>query len=172
MRDNNVPPDETPLVSNRTMDIIVALLFLAASAIVIFDSLRIGVGWQEGQGPAPGSFPFYVAVIMGLASLFNLVRAVIKADNSWSEAFVSVPAIVRVMTVLVPTIAYVALIGYLGIYVASAIFLAGYMLYFGRENPIKAAAVGAGVALALFLMFEKWFLVPLPKGPLETWLGF
>jgi hypothetical protein len=26
--------------------------------------------------------------------------------------------------------------------------------------------------LALFLMFEKWFLVPLPKGPLEAWLGY
>jgi putative tricarboxylic transport membrane protein len=24
----------------------------------------------------------------------------------------------------------------------------------------------------LFFMFEKWFLVPLPKGPLELWLGY
>ena len=33
-------------------------------------------------------------------------------------------------------------------------------------------AVGIGVPLALFLMFERWFLVPLPKGPLEALLGF
>jgi hypothetical protein len=24
----------------------------------------------------------------------------------------------------------------------------------------------------LFFMFERWFLVPLPKGPLEAWLGY
>jgi hypothetical protein len=23
-----------------------------------------------------------------------------------------------------------------------------------------------------FLIFEKWFLVPLPKGPIEDYLGF
>jgi hypothetical protein len=23
-----------------------------------------------------------------------------------------------------------------------------------------------------FLVFEKWFLVPMPKGPLEAWLGY
>jgi hypothetical protein len=28
------------------------------------------------------------------------------------------------------------------------------------------------VPLTLFMMFERWFLVPLPKGPLEAWLGF
>jgi putative tricarboxylic transport membrane protein len=42
----------------------------------------------------------------------------------------------------------------------------------GRENPFKAAAVGVAVPFVLFLMFEKWFLVPLPKGPLEAWLGY
>jgi hypothetical protein len=28
------------------------------------------------------------------------------------------------------------------------------------------------VPLALFMLFERWFLVPLPKGPLERLLGF
>jgi len=25
--------------------------------------------------------------------------------------------------------------------------------------------------LAIYFTFEKWFLVPLPKGPIEDWLG-
>src|SRR6185503_4833935 len=33
------------------------------------------------------------------------------------------------------------------------------------------AAVSAGTAVALFLIFERWFLVPLPKGPIEAFLG-
>ena len=46
------------------------------------------------------------------------------------------------------------------------------MLVIGRENPFKALAVSVCVPLVLFMMFERWFLVPLPKGPLEAWLGF
>jgi putative tricarboxylic transport membrane protein len=29
-----------------------------------------------------------------------------------------------------------------------------------------------GVPVVTFLIFEKWFLVPLPKGPIEEYLGF
>ena len=88
------------------------------------------------------------------------------------ETFVSRRAFGRVLAVLIPTIVFIGLIGYLGLYVASAIFIAAFMLFFGRQNPLKAVAVGAGVPFALFMLFEKWFLVPLPKGPLEAWLGY
>ncbi len=43
---------------------------------------------------------------------------------------------------------------------------------FGRSGILKATGVGVGVSLALFFMFERWFLVPLPKGPLEAMLGY
>ena len=165
--------DASPaLVRNRAVDIVVALLFIAGSAVVILDSLRIGVGWIEGQGPAPGYFPFYIAVFMAIASLVNLYAALAKRDGQGAATFVSRIAIWRVLAVLLPSIAYVTLIEYLGIYVASAIFLAGFMMAFGRENPLKAVAVGIGVPLAFFVLFERWFLVPLPKGPLEAMLGF
>jgi hypothetical protein len=29
-----------------------------------------------------------------------------------------------------------------------------------------------GVPLFFFIVFERWFLVPLPKGPIENLLGF
>jgi hypothetical protein len=32
-------------------------------------------------------------------------------------------------------------------------------------------AVSVGTSVALFLVFELWFQVPLPKGPLENMLG-
>jgi hypothetical protein len=45
------------------------------------------------------------------------------------------------------------------------------MIFFGSYF-FRALPVGVGVAVALFFLFEKWLLVPLPKGPLEAWLGF
>jgi hypothetical protein len=33
------------------------------------------------------------------------------------------------------------------------------------------AAVSIGVPIAAYFMFEKWFLVPLPKGPIEDFFN-
>ena len=71
------------------------------------------------------------------------------------------------LAVLIPSLVYVGLIQYLGIYVASAIFITAFMVTVGRENPLKALGVGLLVPLALFFMFERWFLVPLPKCSIE-----
>lgn len=159
-----------PLMSNRTMDMVVAALIIALASVFMFDSWRIGVGWIEGQGPAAGFFPFWVALIMGVASVVNLVRAALGKEEDGEETFVSRTAFLRVLMVLVPTAGYVLLIQLIGIYVASAVFIVAFMLV-SREGVVKSLAVGLGVPVALFLMFERWFLVPLPKGPLEAMLG-
>ena len=180
MHDKDAEDDSRALVSNRTMEIVVALLLMGGSAIVISDSVRLGFGWQEGVGPAPGYFPFWVAVILGVSSLVTLVTAAL--GHGAGETFVSLRPFGRVLAVLIPSLIYVALVGgislgpvdvpRLGIYVSSAIFIAVFMIAVGRESILKALAVGVVVPLGLFFMFEKWFLVPLPKGPLEALLGY
>ena len=159
------------LVTNRTMDIAVALIFMGLAALFMFDCVRIGFGWVDGSGPAGGFFPFYISLFMTLASLANLQRAVTRAEPDGDEVFVTRKAMMRVLFVLVPTAVYVLAIQYLGIYVSSAIFITLFMLA-SRSAVWRAGLVGIGTALALFMMFERWFLVPLPKGPLEAMLGF
>jgi hypothetical protein len=201
MQDNQTTGESRPLLSTRTADIFVALVLLAGCAIVIYDSVGFTIkwleggpnrwipevsidkgrfGWQEGFGPGPGYFPFWVAVILGVASLVNLLGAL--RGRGRGEIFVTLRPFGRVLAVLVPSIIFVALIGGLsmgpvevpglGIYVASCLFIVVFMVLVGRENLLKALALGVAVPFALFLMFEKWFLVPLPKGPLEAWLGY
>jgi hypothetical protein len=46
------------------------------------------------------------------------------------------------------------------------------MRYLGKYGWAKVVAVSVGNMVVFFLMFEIWFKVPLPKGPLETALGF
>jgi putative tricarboxylic transport membrane protein len=169
MKDADREPGST-LVSKRTMEIVVGLLFLAAGAVVIGDSLRLGVGW-ESDGPQPGYFPFYIALAMSAASLVNLYRALFRGAGA-QIPFVSKSAFLKIITVLIPLLLYVAAIGYIGIYAASAIYIALFMWYFGGYAIWKGILAGATIAVALFCMFERWFLVPLPKGPLEAWLGY
>ena len=165
MQDDEGADDSRPLLSNRTMEIVVALLLLGGCAIVIYDSVRLGFDWREGEGPAPGYFPFYIALILGFSSLVNLVAAL--RGHGAGEIFVSARPFGRVLAVLIPSLVYVGLVQYVGIYLASAVFITLFMLMVGRENPLKAVGVGLLVPFALFFMFERWFLVPLPKCSIE-----
>jgi putative tricarboxylic transport membrane protein len=166
MQDNDGAEDGRPLLTSRTVEIVVALLLLAGCAVVIYDSVRLGFNWNEGEGPAPGYFPFYIAVILGISSLINLLAAL--RGHGAGEIFVSARPFGRVLAVLIPSLVYVGLIQYLGIYLASAIFITLFMVAVGRENPLKALGVGLLVPFALFFMFERWFLVPLPKCSIEA----
>jgi len=172
MHEQSDASDEPSLVSNRVLEIVVALLLLGVSAIIITDSVRLGIGWAEGEGPRAGYFPFYIAVVLSTASIAILLKAVMGRGDGLSEAFVSRPAFMRVLTVLLPAIAYVGAVQFLGIYSASGAFILFFMIFVGGESVLRAVSVGLAVPIFFFFMFEKWFLVPLPKGPIEALLGY
>jgi hypothetical protein len=163
-------PEGTRLVSNQTMEIVTAIAFLTASAIVISDALRLGIGWNT-DGPAGGYFPFYIAVVMGISSLINLFQAFANKEAG-QETFVTRDAFGKVLLVLIPLTFYIASIKFIGIYIASAVYIALFMWWFGKFPVWKAVPVGAAISFVLFMLFEVWFLTPLPKGPVEAYFGY
>jgi hypothetical protein len=162
-------PAERAAFSLRSAEIGIALVFLALAALVIFDSVRQGARWLE-EGPQPGYFPFYLGVIIAVASAVTLVRGLLLPPEK-NKAFVKVGQLKLVLSVLVPSAVYVALVGWLGIYVSAVLFVALFMRWLGKYPWWKVGAVSVGHSIVLFLIFEVWFLVPLPKGPLERLLG-
>jgi hypothetical protein len=160
---------EKPALHVRTAEIVTAGGFLAVGAIVIFDSVRLGMGWKE-DGPQAGYFPFYIGAIICISSLVNLGAALIAAAKR-NAVFVEVGQLRLVLSVLVPTAVYAGLIGWIGIYVASALFVALFMRWLGKYAWWKVAVVSLGNSTVFFLIFELWFKIPLPKGPLEALLG-
>jgi cell division protein FtsW (lipid II flippase) len=147
----------------------VALSTAAFAALVIYGSLKAGIDWGV-EGPRAGFFPFYIGLFILLASTVNLFSAVI--DSPRDKLFAEWRQLLRVVSVVIPTALFVALIPSLGIYVSSAFLIALFMKWLGKYRWSIVAAVSVGVPVATFLVFEKWFLVPLPKGPVENWLGF
>src|ERR1700716_2637182 len=145
-----------------------AVIFLFG-ALVVFDSYRIGARWG-GDGPQAGYFPFYVGLLICASGTAIFVRA-LRNSVSAAESFVSREELKKILTVLVPTVVYVALIAYLGFYVESTLYIAYFLWHLGKYAWIKIAPVSIGVSVAFFLIFEIWFSVPLPKGPLEAALG-
>ena len=157
-----------PAFGMRSAEGVMAAVFLTLGAIVIFDSVRLGYGWKE-DGPQAGYFPFYLGVIMCLSSLINLVVALV-ALKAKDETFVERGQLKLVLSVLLPSAVYVGAIGWIGIYVASALFVAFFMRWLGNYAWWKVAAVSVGNSVVFFMIFEIWFKIPLPKGPLEAFL--
>ncbi len=111
-----------------------------------------------------------------MVSAAVIIYNAMRMGEEAREPFVRWGQLKMVLTVLLPSIVYVALIDNplfsLGIYVPSAIFIAAFMRILGKYKWHTVAAVSIGVIVAFFVMFEIWFQVPLPKGPLEAALGF
>lgn len=157
-------------LSRGAVDAIVGAVAFAVGVAVMVDSAGMGAEWAKGS-PQPGYFPFRIGAIICIAAASIVVRALLRARRD-RTTFVRWERFRRVLSVLAPMLAYILGIAYLGIYVASALFVAGFMRVGGRYGWLKSLAVGATSAAALFWLFEVQFMVPLPKGPLEAWLGY
>ncbi|MBL8343950.1 MAG: tripartite tricarboxylate transporter TctB family protein [Rubrivivax sp.] len=155
-------------IATRWPELIVAGLLAAIAMLVITDSLRVGAGWAD-DGPRAGYFPFYI----GLALLGSSAWILIGQLRRWAvrTSFATRTEGGRVLSVLWPMVLYVVLIKVLGIYVASAGLITWFMTRHGQHSVVMRAAVALGVPLVVFAVFERWFLVPLPKGPLEALVG-
>jgi hypothetical protein len=145
----------------------VALFVLALGAITMAGSLKVGIGWAT-EGPQSGFFPFWVGLVVVLASVVNFVRA---AAVSPAALFAEWSQLVQVRKVVIPMAIYVAAVPLLGIYVSSALLVAGFMRWIGRYAWPLTLCIAIALPVLTYVTFERWFLVPLPKGPLEDWLG-
>ncbi|HXN15366.1 MAG TPA: tripartite tricarboxylate transporter TctB family protein, partial [Usitatibacter sp.] len=113
----------------------------------------------------------YVSAILAGACLFGLVGEILKRGEP-SKPFVRRNQFKRVLQVFFPTLAYVPVTQWLGLYVASFALIAGFMIWVGHIKVWKSLLTGILFSVAMFLTFETAFDVIMPKGPLERLLGF
>ncbi|MBC7942735.1 MAG: tripartite tricarboxylate transporter TctB family protein [Chitinophagaceae bacterium] len=156
-------------VRARGPELFVATLLMVLAATIITDSLRVGTGWAD-DGPRSGYFPFYIGLLLLGASGTVLVGQLWRWRRD-DAAFAERHQVGLVVAVLVPMVVYVGLIFPLGIYVASAALIGYFMRRYGKYRWRVTLPVAVGVPLLFFVVFERWFLVPLPKGPLERLFG-
>lgn len=152
----------------RLADIATASFLMLVGAVVLIDAIRLGFRWGT-DGPQSGFFPFWLSVVLIAHSSAIIYRAVRKDAG---EAFATREQLRSVLTVAIPAAALVVFTQAIGLYVAGALYLFFYMRLVGRHSWVSTVALSIGIPLVTFLVFEKWFLVPLPKGPVEAWLGY
>jgi hypothetical protein len=158
----------------RVLNLSTAALLMLLSAIVIYDALRLGIGWGS-EGPQSGFFPFWLAAILAAVSLLISVHS----WRSRSEVpFVTGERLIPVLKVLGPLAGFIVVTdppgpwSGLGLYVSAGLYLGFYMRWVGRHHWGTVVALATAIPVLTFVIFETWFLVPMPKGPVETWLGY
>ena len=154
---------------HRGVEIGAALFTLVIGVIICLGSIQAGIGWGV-EGPRPGFFPFYISLFIIGASVVNLAQ-VSRAGAEGPRLFATWEELRRVLSVLVPTALYVALVPVLGIYVSSLLLIAVFMLWLGQYSLALTLPLAIGIPAFTYLVFERWFMIPLPKGPIEGLLG-
>ena len=158
----------------RAADLVTAALLMLLGGIVIYEALRLGIGWGIG-GPGSGFFPFWLAVLLVAVGAVVCLQALLWGSR---HPFVTRERFAPVLKVVVPLAGFIVLtdppgpLPGLGLYVAAGIYLGFYMRWVGRHDWRAVVALSIAVPVITFLIFETWFLVPMPKGPVETWLGY
>jgi hypothetical protein len=157
-------------LSTKWAEIIVGVVIFLLGSLVFVDSVRVGIGWAP-DGPRAGYFPFYIGLFLCMCSAWVVLTTFFskKPDTS---AFVSPEKFKLVLSVLFPAIAFVIAIYFIGIYIASAFFIGIFMRWLGKFGLAKILPVSLLTPIIMFLLFEIWFLVPLPKGPVEAMFGY
>jgi hypothetical protein len=172
MEPNEADAPTEPGVATWKVELFVSLALLLFGVVYAFKSWQLGAGWQD-DGPGAGYFPFYIGLLVCLASAVVSARTLLAGRRD-DSVFVTHSQLKLVMTVLLPSLAFVVAVQFLGLYVGSFLFIVGFMVWVGHYTWLRSAGIAFAVMALVFLMFEVWFKVPLFKGALDPlhFLGY
>lgn len=147
----------------RKAEIALALFLLGIAGLVAWGALQLNIGWGL-NGPQGGFFPFWLAVGLGICGVVMLAQAIWRASPALRRPFVKQGGWVPMLQVALPATAMVTLTEVIGLYPAAALYIAFCMRWLGRHHWLLVLAVSIGIPLGSYFLFDKWFLIPMPKG--------
>ncbi len=142
-----------------------AALLAAMLTVTLVASFAAAAMWQQWR-----SVEVETAERARIQAAWILIGALARISKPQPQ-FASWVELKSVMQMLVPLSIYIVAVVYLGLYVSSFVLIAYFMKVHGKFGVIGTVLTSVGVPLAAFMLFERWFLVPLPKGPIEQMLG-
>lgn len=155
------------MISQRIVEVVTAGLAGTFGAAVAISSLDNGIGWSAA-GVDAGTFPFLIGTVIVFGSLYNLVRGVLTEH----EIAITWSSLRRSIALLVPAVAFVGIIPLIGMYLSCGLYMFASLMLRDRRSVVQSLVLSLGTPLALYLVFERLFLVSLPHGALGDMLGF
>jgi len=155
----------------RRAEIACASALLILSGVVAWEAVRLDIGWGD-IGPKGGFFPFWLAILLAASSLSVIIKAILSRGEQSRKPFLTWDRTRLVLTVLVPVALVAPLIETVGFYLTAFLYLFLYIWWTGRQPWLTTVAVSVLFPTLIYLIFERWFLIPLPKGVMEPYFFF
>lgn len=148
-------------------DRLIAISIMIMSVYFMWHATVLPIGWNGMTGgPGGGAFPFWLSVIMFCAAGGILVRSM-RGESEQSGTFFDPETLASVVQVCISIIVTIALIPWLGAYVALPLFLYWYLKIFGKHSWTLTASITLITPVFLFFFFEVTLKILLPKGITE-----
>ncbi|WP_020573202.1 tripartite tricarboxylate transporter TctB family protein [Actinopolymorpha alba] len=138
-------------------------LFFGVVALVLalYTGLAFGMAWRTPSGGiGPGFFPRIIGVVAFVVCLVALVRG----GSGSTEGADSVRHPKAFALVAVGLVGFFVLLTTLGALVAASAFLVGTLTLFNRRSVVPNIALGIGIPLALYALFDLLLNAKLPTG--------
>ncbi len=117
-----------------------------------------GLFYEGWRYPADSRlFPLGLLTFLMIGAIVMIVRPAAAPKGERGD-----PKKVILTTLL--CVAYVALVEFIGFFVATAIFMTVFMAMLGLRKPLVYVAAIVGVNLGLYLLFVWQLKVPMPPG--------
>jgi hypothetical protein len=158
------------MISRYGAELATAAATAAVGLVTLVGAIEFGIGWSS-IGPEPGAFPFYIGIMIVLASAATAVKTVMQRSSLAAGSFLDLARLKRIGAYFVLMTGFVLLSILLGLYVATVLYVTAAIWWQGGYRPWVGAACGVSAALFFYVVLEKAFQVPLMKGPLEAAFG-
>ena len=151
-------------------DFVMGLILMVFSGVAVHQSLKIPTYEKDWGGfyAAPGFVPLILGLVTLVMSIALFVRAarsggyrIIPTRRAVIEFFKSKPT-KRWLLAMVYTFGFFFILGHVQFYIAAFLILFAFMATFGEHKLYISLIISIISSTAVYLVFTKIFLVPLP----------
>jgi putative tricarboxylic transport membrane protein len=115
------------------------------------------------NGPGSGFLPFWLGLVMAGLAIGLLVSAMRRPDPG--EAWLPEGrGLLRLLVIVLATVVFVWLLPFLGMTLATFLFLVGVLRFVERHGWFATVGVAVATSAANWLVFVHWLHVPFPTG--------
>lgn len=156
----------------RKANLALAIFLFLIGAIVMYDAVRLGWRWDPGFGPGAGYLPFYLALGTLICEGIVIVKQIrqLASDGPGDKPLIEGEGLAPILWVLIPSTMMVVLTSIIGLHFAAFVFILFYMRVVGKIGWLECILVSVLIPVALYITFDRLFLIPLPDGMLGSYI--
>jgi hypothetical protein len=144
---------------HRLPEISFTFILITLGLVILITSLRYGFGTLEE--PGPGLYPFFLGLSILLFSIVHLFLT-LKAPSG--EPLFDKGGIKKFSFISLTFILWILAMPYLGYVLVTLIASYLFCKIMKLEGWLKPLGLAAGTALLIYLLFDYWLYIDLPRG--------